>query len=123
MVRILSKPSVERFTAALVALLSTASLIYAIIIGNRTNELAACQVIYANGFADALDARADAGQEPAALQDELWKIFKRGLASPSPQVRFDFEHTLDQYLAAREKVKATQAEHPIKAPRDLCPNQ
>lgn len=123
MAKWLSTPAAERLTAVIVVLLSVASLLYAIVVGNRTNELAACQVIYANGFADALDARSDAGQEPAALQDEMWQIFKRGLTAPDPGLRLEFEHKLDQYLAARAKVKATQAEHPIKAPRDLCPNQ
>lgn len=120
----LRSPLADRLTTGLVVLLSLSSLLYASVIGTRQVALSRCQVVYATGMADAIDARADAGKEPDAAQDALWMLFKRGLAeTPSPELRAEFGAALDQYLAARERVKQAQATHPIKAPRDLCPDQ
>jgi hypothetical protein len=91
-------------------------------VAEDTKRIATCQAAYANGFADAIDARTKESYAVADGQDQLWMIFQEGVgATPPADIRERFRVKLNEYLTARAKVKAAQAENPLPpAPRDLC---
>ncbi len=106
-----------------VALLGVATAVQGYWLGSRTDEIARCQLAYSQGFADAIDARTQAAQEVTNAQDELWRTVQRGFQVPGPDARTQFEKQLNDYLAARQKSKATQEQNPYPpAPRDICPS-
>jgi hypothetical protein len=91
-------------------------------VADETHRLAQCQSAYANGFADALDARTKESTAVADGQDGMWLLFQEALnTAPSPDIRERFRVQLDTYFSARAKTKAAQVENPFPpAPRDLC---
>lgn len=84
-----------------------------------TAKLTACQTAYANGFADALDARSSATAEAQDALDELLSTVAS--ITPTPEGRDQFREALAEYLSKRADAKKTQKEHPYPpAPRDVC---
>lgn len=89
--------------------------------GQETARLVECQNAYANGAADALEARAKAQQSVTDAQDGLWFLIDRGLTAPTPEIRDEFKAKLSDYVHAREEAKKTQATNPYpEAPREVC---
>lgn len=87
--------------------------------GEATARLTECQTVYANGFADALEARSKATSEAQDAQDELWTTVAS--LTPAPESREVFRAALDEYLKKRAAAKKAQAEHPFpEPPRDVC---
>lgn len=82
----------------------------------------ACQLAYANDFADAIDARASASAAAQDAVDELWSTIGRLMTGgASPTAREEFAAALSDYLAKRATAKKKQQENPYPpAPRDLC---
>lgn len=88
----------------------------------ETKRIQDCQAIYANGFADAIDARANTNRESQEALDELMATVGELATGPgSPAAREKFRAALADYLAKRETAKKRQQENPYPpAPRDLC---
>lgn len=100
-------------------LLGTFSAVQAMVQSNATNRLTECQLAYADGFADALDARSKAATEAQEAQDELWSTVAS--LSPTPESREVFRDALNEYLKKRAAAKKAQADHPFpEPPRDVC---
>lgn len=120
-----SKPKRKfRFTsngviAALLIVLGTATAVQSWAQSEATARLTECQTAYANGFADALDARSEA---TSAAQDALDELLSTVAAiAPTPEGRQTFRLALEDYLSKRAEAKKTQAENPYPpAPRDVC---
>lgn len=90
-------------------------------VAEETHRLAQCQAAYANGFADAIDARTKENAAVASGQDALWTLVDKGFTAPSPELRDEFQRQLRIYLDARAKAREAQIENPYPpAPRDLC---
>jgi hypothetical protein len=88
----------------------------------ETRRVQNCQVAYANGFADALDARAQAQTAAQEALDELMTtVGTLTTGAASPEAREKFRAALSDYLAKRETAKRKQKDNPYPpAPRDLC---
>lgn len=105
--------------AGLLILLGTATAVQAYVQSQDTARLNECQTAYANGFADALDARSKASVEAQDAQDELWTTVAS--LSPAPESREVFRQALADYLKKRAQAKKAQAENPFpEPPRDVC---
>lgn len=105
--------------AALLIVLGTATAVQSYVQSEATARLTECQTAYANGFADALDARSAASVQAQAAQDDLWT--KVAALTPTPQSRDVFRAALAEYLTKRAAAKKAQAEHPFPdPPRDVC---
>lgn len=121
------EPRRSRFTTthvlgAVVVLLGVFTAVQSYVQGEATARLTECQTAYANGFADALDARSKATQEAQEAQDELWTTVAS--LSPTPESREVFREALADYLAKRAAAKKAQAENPYpEPPRDVCEEQ
>lgn len=116
------RPKFDHIIAACFLALAVATAVQGYVLGNRTDALSRCQLAYSTGFADAIDARTQASREKDEAQDELWKIVRSGFQAPGPDIRTRFEHQLNLYLDARERVKESQKDNPYPpAPRDACP--
>lgn len=89
---------------------------------DETKRVLNCQQAYGNGFADAIDARANTNREAQDALDELMTVvgeLTTGGASPAASERF--RTALSDYLAKRATAKQQQKENPYPpAPRDLC---
>ena len=80
-----------------------------------------CQLAYANGFADALDARSDATTAAQLALDDLMTEIGALAAAPSVDNSARFQAALSEYLAKRAEARKQQQENPYPpAPRDLC---
>lgn len=105
--------------AFLLVLLGTATAVQAYVHSTATARLTECQTAYANGFADALEARSKATAEAQDAQDELWSAVAS--LTPTPEGRAAFWAALNEYLDKRAAAKKAQAEHPFPdPPRDVC---
>lgn len=105
--------------AALLIVLGTATAVQSYVQSEATARLTQCQTAYANGFADALDARSKAaGDAQDALDDFLFTVAE---IAPTPEGREQFQRAFRDYLSKRAEAKKTQAENPYPpAPRDVC---
>lgn len=107
------------FIAAALVGLGIATAVQAAVQGAATSRLTDCQTAYANGFADALDARSKATAEAQDALDGL--LGTVALLTPTPEGRQQFWDALNDYLDKRAEAKKTQAENPYPpAPRDVC---
>lgn len=80
-----------------------------------------CQAAYANGFADALDARTTAALEAQTALDRVMDVVAESMRSGSPEARAAVQQSVDEYRDSRAKSKAAQQQNPYPpAPRDLC---
>lgn len=105
--------------AVLLVVLGIATAVQSYVQSEATARLTDCQIAYANGFADALDARSTATADAQNAQDELWATI--AALSPSPQAREQFRDALKVYLGKRAAAKKAQKENPYPpAPRDVC---
>lgn len=93
-------------------------------LAEQTRRTADCTRAYANGFADALDARASASSSAQDALDELMSTVGQlttGGAAGTPAAREKFRAALEDYLRKRAESKAQQERNPFPpAPRDLC---
>lgn len=106
-------------TMGVLIVLGIATAVQTYVQGEATARLTECQTAYANGFADALEARSEASADAQEAQDELWR--KVAALTPTPQARGQFKAALDEYLDKRGQAKEAQAENPFPAPpRDVC---
>lgn len=118
------RPHRSRFTtihvvAAVVVLLGIFTAVQSYVQGEATARLTECQTAYANGFADALDARSAATSDAQDALDDLLSTV--AALTPTPEGREAFVDALDEYLSKRADAKKAQAEHPYPpAPRDVC---
>jgi hypothetical protein len=93
---------------------------------SATRRVAECTRGYANGFADALEARAGANAEAQEALDEWMTTLDRLMTDVSPgadpaDARDRFRDATADYLAKRAEAKKQQAENPFPpAPRDVC---
>ncbi len=84
-----------------------------------TARLTECQTAYANGFADALDARSTATAEAQDALDEL--LTTVASLTPTPESRQRFADALGEYLSKRAAAKQAQKDNPYpEPPRDVC---
>lgn len=122
-----SKPSKRRkmritsnsVIALVLIVLGTATAVQSYMQSQATARLTECQTAYANGFADALEARSKATAEAQDAQDELWTAVAS--LTPTEEGRAAFWAALNEYLDKRAAAKKTQAEHPFPdPPRDVC---
>lgn len=105
--------------AAVLIALGIATAVQAYVQSEATARLTDCQTAYANGFADALDARSNATAEAQDALDQLLTVVA-GL-DPSPDSQKKFRDALSDYLEKRAKAKKTQVENPYpEPPRDVC---
>ncbi len=105
--------------AFMLILLGTATAVQSYVQGEATERLTQCQTAYANGFADALDARASASSEAQDALDDL--LTTVAAITPTPAGRENFRLALDEYLSKRAEAKRAQADNPYPpAPRDVC---
>ncbi len=104
---------------AVIVVLGVFTAVQSYVQASATDRLTECQTAYANGFADALDARSDA---TSAAQDALDDLLTTVASiTPTPEGREEFRVALADYLAKRADAKKTQAENPYPpAPRDVC---
>lgn len=81
-----------------------------------------CQLAYANGFADAIDARANATREAQDALDELMTVVGELTSSGGSAAAGErFRAALSDYLTKRATAKQRQLDNPYPpAPRDLC---
>jgi hypothetical protein len=87
--------------------------------GEGTRRLAECQTVYANGFADAIQARADEAQIKDEAIDGAFIAFEAAMKGTIG--RPEVEAAISRYNSARAAQKKAQTEHPYpQAPRDLC---
>lgn len=113
-----------RFTTTVVlgvviAVLGVFTAVQSYVQSAATDRLTECQVAYANGFADALDARSSATSEAQNALDEF--LSTAAAAVPTSEGRDQVRKALAEYLAKRADAKKAQAEHPFPpAPRDVC---
>lgn len=99
--------------------LGIATAVQTYVQGEATARLTACQTAYANGFADALDARSKASSDAQDALDELLSTV--AAIAPTPNGRDQYRAALEEYNAKRTEAKRTQAENPYPpAPRDVC---
>lgn len=90
----------------------------------ETRRVVACQLAYANGFADALEARSTATTEAQNALDDLMNTVGQ-LTTTSPreaaETRERFRAALATYLGKRAEAKKQQQQNPYPPPpRDLC---
>lgn len=105
--------------AFVLVLLGTGTAVQSYVQSEATAKLTECQTAYANGFADALDARSKASGEAQDALDELLSTV--AAITPTPEGRDQFSAALADYLTKRAEAKKTQKEHPYPpAPRDVC---
>lgn len=108
--------------ALALVLLAAGSAIQVVWATEADGRITECLKGYANGFADAIDARSAASAEAQEAVDALWQsVGKLTTSAASPDVRDQFQRSLAEYLSKREKAKQQQQENPYPpAPRDLC---
>ncbi|MFE0021896.1 hypothetical protein [Amycolatopsis sp. NPDC059021] len=103
-----------------VVLLGVLTVAQGIVTNNATRRIAECQAAYSNGFADALDARADATADAQTALDELMRAISGYLANP-PVPPDKVRTAIGDYLAQRAKAESERQQHPYPPPpRDLC---
>lgn len=90
----------------------------------ETRRVVACQAAYANGFADALEARSTATTEAQNALDDLMATVGQlttSNAGEAVETRERFRAALAAYLGKRAEAKKQQQQNPYPPPpRDLC---
>lgn len=113
------KVSSNAVIAAVLVALGLATAVQSYVQSQATARVTECQTAYANGFADALDARSKATAEAQNALDDLLTTVSE--VAPTPEGRAQFRRALADYLEKRAEAKKTQREHPYPdPPRDLC---
>jgi hypothetical protein len=86
----------------------------------ETRRVLACQVVYANAVADALDARTQASGEAQAALDRLVTAVAETLRT-GPQANQRVQQAVEEYLEARARSRDAQQRNPYPAPpREVC---
>jgi hypothetical protein len=86
---------------------------------DQTERTAQCLKNYANGTADAIDARTAAANTAAEALDELFEEFLK--ATPDQAGRDRARALFEDYVAKRKAARQAQVDHPYPpAPRNLC---
>lgn len=86
-----------------------------------TARLTECQTAYANGFADALDARSQSARQAQDALDAWMTKVNAIIQAPTPEARDQILQAFQDYLTARQDAKDTQHANPFPpAPRDVC---
>lgn len=107
--------------AAVLIALGIATAVQSYVQSAATARLTECQTAYANGFADALDARSQSSREAQDALDAWMTKVNAIIQAPTPEARDQILQAFKDYLAAREQAKDTQRDHPFPpAPRDVC---
>lgn len=110
--------------AALLVVLGIATAVQAVVQNQADARQDACQTAYANGFADALDARSQSSREAQDALDAWMTKVNAIIQAPTPEARGQILQAFKDYLAARQEAKDTQADHPFPpAPRDVCKDE
>ena len=103
----------------LMIFLSVATGVQGYILDSRTQQVAACVSAYADGFADAIEARSNANRESQDALDELMVTVGAVLTRTADRDRLVL--AVQDYLRKRVEAKTTQARNPFPAaPRDAC---
>ncbi|MDX3661337.1 hypothetical protein PV646_28865 [Streptomyces sp. ID05-26A] len=115
----------RRYSGAVVpAVLIVLAIVTAVqgVVLNRVNEQQdQCQLAYANGFADALEARTRTSADAQSALDDLMRLVGQALRTGTARDPEPVQKAVDNYLQQREAAKATQRDNPYPpAPRDLC---
>lgn len=115
------KISSNMVIAAVLVALGLATAVQSYVHSEATARLTACQTAYANGFADALDARSKASAEAQEALDTWMATLNSVIQAPSADAREKIRKAFQDYLEARRDAKETQRDHPYPpAPRDVC---
>lgn len=105
--------------AVLMVLLAGFTAVQGYVQDDRTDRLTVCLTAYADGFADALDARSDANADAQGALDDL--MVTVGAVLTRAEDRGQLVAAVQEYLRQRAEAKKTQAENPYPpAPRDAC---
>ncbi|MGB3443901.1 MAG: hypothetical protein WBA97_34620 [Actinophytocola sp.] len=114
----------SRFTGthvlgAIIVILGVFTAVQSYVQSDATARLTECQTAYANGFADALDARSTATSEAQDALDQL--LSSVAAVTPTEEGRRQFQDALTAYLEKRAVAKKAQQENPYPSPpRDVC---
>lgn len=113
--------SFQTVIAVIVVLLGVLTVIQGLVESAATQRLTQCQSAYSNGFADAINARAQSSAEAQDALDELVTTVGGALQGNEPD-RASVQQAIAGYLAKRAAVKAQQQAHPYPPPpRAVCP--
>jgi hypothetical protein len=86
----------------------------------RAEATNVCLRSYANGFADAIEARGESAAEAQSALDELVAVVGGALGSGATTPT-TVKQAVDKYLGKRSEQRAAQQENPYPPPpRDLC---
>ena len=120
------RPSYQSAMGVVVVLLGLATAAQAIYQDSATRRVTNCTRAYANGFADAIDARSETSTASQNALDGWMTTLDELLTQTTPgtdptAARGRFRSATAEYLAKRAEFKKQQAEHPLPPPpRDVC---
>lgn len=105
-----------------VFILAVGTVVQGYIHNEYTRQNAECTRAYANGFADAIEARSEStAAAQQALDDLMTQVGQLSAGVASPESRERFRAALADYLAKRQEDKKQRQENPFPAPpRDVC---
>lgn len=105
-----------------VFVLAVGTVVQGYVHNEYTRQNAECTRAYANGFADAIEARSQsAAAAQQALDDLMTEVGQLSAGAASPESRERFRTALSDYLAKRQEDKKQRQENPFPAPpRDVC---
>jgi hypothetical protein len=113
--------TVNGVLGAVIVALGIFTAVQSYVQSEATARLTECQTAYANGFADALDARSKASVEAQEALDEWMTKVNSTIQAPSPEAATQIREAFADYLKARSQAKETQQANPYPpAPRDVC---
>lgn len=121
-------PATKRWRFSLVHVMGAALIglsVFGVVQNNAqddaTARLAVCQAAYANGFADALDARSKASAESQVALDEWMAKVNAIIQAPTAEAAAQIRRAFADYQAARSEAKKKQEANPYPdPPRDVC---
>jgi urease accessory protein UreF len=120
------RPTYQSVMGVVVVLLGLATAVQGIYQDSATRRVANCTRAYANGFADAIDARSEASAASQNALDGWMTTLDELLTRATPETdtaaaRERFRLSTAEYLSKRAEFKKQQAEHPLPPPpRDVC---
>ena len=105
-----------------VFVLAVGTVVQGYVHNEYTRQNAECTRAYANGFADAIEARSEStAAAQQALDDLMTEVGQLSAGAASPESRERFRGALSDYLTKRAEDKKKRAENPFPAPpRDVC---
>lgn len=105
-----------------VFVLAVGTVVQGYVHNEYTRQNAECTRAYANGFADAIEARSEStAAAQQALDDLMSQVGQLSTGAASPESRERFRAALAEYLAKRAEDKKQRQENPFPAPpRDVC---